>query len=139
MTDAPMPTTIRHLAPPPQRRRRRCGFTLIEIVVVLTLIALLLTIAVPRYFATLDRGRLQVQQQNVAIVRDAIDKFYGDLGRYPETLEELVTKRYLRQVPVDPVSEKANWVVIAPPDASTGAVFDLKPASGSGAADAEKK
>jgi len=134
-----MPTTIRHLAPPPQRRRRRCGFTLIEIVVVLTLIALLLTIAVPRYFATLDRGRLQVQQQNVAIVRDAIDKFYGDLGRYPETLEELVTKRYLRQVPVDPVSEKSNWVVIAPPDASMGAVFDLKPASGSGAADAERK
>ena len=134
-----MPTTIRHLAPPPQRRRRRCGFTLIEIVVVLTLIALLLTIAVPRYFATLDRGRLQVQQQNVAIVRDAIDKFYGDLGRYPETLEELVTKRYLRQVPVDPVSEKSNWVVIAPPDASMGAVFDLKPASASGAADAERK
>ena len=139
MTDAPMPTTIRHLAPPPQRRRRRCGFTLIEIVVVLTLIALLLTIAVPRYFATLDRGRLQVQQQNVAIVRDAIDKFYGDLGRYPETLEELVTKRYLRQVPVDPVSEKPNWVVIAPADASMGAVFDLKPASASGAADAERK
>jgi len=134
-----MPTTIRHFAPSPQRRRRRCGFTLIEIVVVLTLIALLLTIAVPRYFATLDRGRLQVQQQNVAIVRDAIDKFYGDLGRYPETLEELVTKRYLRQVPVDPVSEKPNWVVIAPADASMGAVFDLKPASGSGAADAEKK
>ena len=134
-----MPTTIRHFAPSPQRRRRRCGFTLIEIVVVLTLIALLLTIAVPRYFATLDRGRLQVQQQNVAIVRDAIDKFYGDLGRYPETLEELVTKRYLRQVPVDPVSEKPNWVVIAPADASMGAVFDLKPASASGAADAERK
>ena len=134
-----MPTTIRHLAPLQQRRRRRCGFTLIEIVVVLTLIALLLTIAVPRYFATLDRGRLQVQQQNVAIVRDAIDKFYGDLGRYPETLEELVTKRYLRQVPVDPVSEKPNWVVIAPADASMGAVFDLKPASASGAAASERK
>lgn len=115
------------------------GFTLIEMVVVLTLIALLLTLAIPRYFSTLDRGRLQVQRQNVATLRDAIDKFYGDKGRYPDALEELVSTRYLREVPVDPVTEKPNWVVVAPEDADQGAVFDVKPASKTNVANTEGK
>jgi len=105
------------------------GFTLIEMVVVMTLIALLLTLAIPRYFAVIDNGRLNVQRQNVATIRDAIDKFFGDQGKYPESLEELVSKRYLRQVPLDPVSESANWIVVAPQDSSQGAVFDVQPAT----------
>jgi general secretion pathway protein G len=115
------------------------GFTLIEMVVVMTLIALLLTLAIPRYFAVIDNGRLNVQRQNVATMRDAIDKFFGDQGKYPESLDELVAKRYLRQVPVDPVSESANWVVVAPPDSSQGAVFDVQPAGKSAPATAEGK
>ncbi len=110
---------------PPARRIR--GFTLIEMLVVMTIIALLLTLAVPRYFHSLDYGRANVQKQNVATIRDAIDKFYGDLGRYPDTLDELVSKRYLRHVPVDPVSETSNWVVIAPEDTTLGNVFDVQP------------
>ena len=93
----------------------------------MTLIALLLTLAVPHYFHSLDNGRLNVQRQNVATMRDAIDKFYGDLGRYPDTLDELVTKRYLRQIPLDPVSETPNWVVIAPQDTTLGNVYDIQP------------
>jgi general secretion pathway protein G len=108
--------------------RRRRGFTLIEMLVVMTLIALLLTLAVPRYFAALDNGRARVQQQNVATLRDAIDKFYADQGRYPDALDELVGKHYLRQIPLDPVSEAANWVVTAPPDPSLGNVYDVQPA-----------
>lgn len=104
------------------------GFTLIEMLVVMTLIALLLTLAVPRYFSALDHGRLNVQRQNVATLRDAIDKFFGDQGKYPESLDELVTKRYLRQVPVDPLSEAPDWVVIAPQDPTLGAVYDVQPA-----------
>ncbi|MDH5331637.1 MAG: type II secretion system GspH family protein, partial [Aquincola sp.] len=77
----------------------RRGFTLIEMLVVMTLIALLLTLAVPRYFSTIDNGRLNVQQQNVASLRDAIDKYFGDQGKYPDSLDDLVAKRYLRQVP----------------------------------------
>ncbi len=115
------------------RRARARGFTLIEMLVVMTLIALLLTLAVPRYFHSLDYGRANVQRQNVATLRDAIDKFYGDLGRYPDSLDELVTKRYLRQVPVDPVSETANWVVIAPLDTTLGNVFDVQPPKVDGA------
>lgn len=108
------------------------GFTLIEMVVVMTLIALLLTLAIPRYFAVIDNGRLNVQRQNVATIRDAIDKFFGDQGKYPESLDELVAKRYLRHVPVDPVSESTNWIVVAPQDSSQGAVFDVQPAIRSG-------
>jgi general secretion pathway protein G len=104
------------------------GFTLIEILVVMTLIALLLTLAVPRYFGSLDNGRLRVQQQNMATLRDAIDKFHADQGRYPEDLEEIVTKKYLRQIPVDPVSENTQWVIVAPTDGAEGNVYDVQAA-----------
>lgn len=104
------------------------GFTLIEMLVVMTLIALLLTLAVPRYFNALDTGRMRVQQQNLATLRDAIDKFNADIGRYPDDLEELVVKKYLRQIPLDPVSESANWRVVGPADPSLGNVYDVQPA-----------
>lgn len=105
---------------------RRCGFTLIEMLVVMTLIATLLTLAVPRYFAALDNGRLRVQAQNIATLRDAIDKFYADQGRYPDALGELVTKKYLRQIPLDPVSESPAWTILPPPDTSAGNVYDVQ-------------
>ncbi len=117
----------RPLSPCPVRLPvRAAGFTLIEMLVVMTIIALLLTLALPRYFHSLDYGRANVQRQNVATIRDAIDKFYGDLGRYPDTLDELVAKRYLRQVPVDPVSETSNWVLIPPQDTTLGSIFDVQ-------------
>lgn len=112
------------------------GFTLIEMVVVMSIIALLLTLALPRYFHALDTGRDAVQRQNIATIRDAIDKFSGDRGRYPDSLEELVTARYLRDVPVDPVSEQKNWVVVAPPDPQRGSVYDVRPAAKASDADA---
>lgn len=94
----------------------------------MTLIALLLTLAVPRYFTALDNGRARVQLQNLATLRDAIDKFYADQGRYPNALDELVAKKYLRQIPLDPVTEVANWVVIVPTDPTLGNVYDVQPA-----------
>jgi general secretion pathway protein G len=103
------------------------GFTLIELVVVMSVIALLLTLAVPRYFQSLDNARINVQRQNVAAIREAIDKFYGDQGRYPNALSELVEKRYMRAVPLDPISESSDWVVIAPQDTTLGAVYDVRP------------
>ncbi len=125
------PTSHRHAGRP-------SGFTLIEMLVVMTLIALLLTLAVPRYFHSIDNGKLTVQRQNLATMRDAIDKFYADLGRYPDTLEELVARKYLRQVPMDPVAEVASWTIVAPADAAQGNVYDVMPVgvSASGAAPA---
>jgi len=106
---------------------RHGGFTLIELVVVLALIGLLLSIAAPRYFQIIDSNRERVQRQNLSVMRDAIDKFYGDLGRYPDTLDELVTQHYLREVPVDPVTEQRDWVVVEPGDGKPGAVYDIRP------------
>ncbi len=81
----------------------------------------------PRYFHALDNARVNVQRQNVAALREAIDKFFGDQGRYPATLAELVEKRYLRALPVDPISESNEWIVIAPLDSAQGAVYDVRP------------
>jgi general secretion pathway protein G len=124
-----MHDAARHILAPRPRSSGARGFTLIEMMVVMTLIAILLTLAVPRYFSAIDNGRLNVQRQNVAAIRDAIDKFYGDQGKYPQTLDELVAKRYLRELPMDPVSEAPNWVVVAPLDPTLGAVYDVQPAS----------
>ena len=97
----------------------RCkkGFTLIELLVVMSVIATLLTIAVPRYFQHLERAREASLRESLAVMRDAVDKYRADTGRYPETIEELVAKRYLRKVPPDPITESADtWVIVPPPD-----------------------
>lgn len=105
---------------------RARGFTMIELVVVMAVLGLLLTLAMPRYMASLERGREQVLQNNLAQMREAIDRFYGDNARYPEQLEELVTKRYLRAVPLNPFTEGPDWAVIAPPSGGKGAVYDVR-------------
>ncbi len=105
------------------------GFTLIELMVVMVLIALLLTIAVPRYFSTIDTGKASVQRQNISAIRDAIDKYYGDVGKYPETLQDLVDKKYLRSIPVDPITGQTNWVVVAPTDPNLTGVYDIRSAA----------
>ncbi len=98
---------------------------MIELVVVMAVLGLLLSLAMPRYMASLERGREQVLQNNLAQMREAIDRFYGDNARYPEQLEELVTKRYLRAVPLNPFTEGPDWTVVAPPSGAKGAVFDV--------------
>lgn len=111
------------------RTCRSRGFTLIEIVVVMAIIGLLLTLAVPRYMHSIERGKEQVRQQNIAVMRNAIDQYYGDNGQYPETLDELVAKHYLRSVPLDPVNGDDKWAAVASPDESKPGVYDVVPAS----------
>ncbi len=107
---------------------RRGGFTLIELLVVMAVIATLLTIALPRYFQHLDRAREVTLKESLAVMREAIDKFQGDNGRYPENLEELVTRRYLRKLPLDPLTEAVDtWVLVPPPDEpGSRRVWDVK-------------
>jgi general secretion pathway protein G len=104
------------------------GFTLIELIVVLAILALLLTIAIPRYFAHVDRAKEATLKQDLSVMRDAIDKFHGDKGRYPDTLDELVSTRYIRGVPLDPITESTTtWKVLPPVDTDEkGAVYDVK-------------
>ena len=109
------------------RFRGRTGFTLIELLIVFTIVALLLTIAVPRYFGSLGRSKEAVLKEDLFQLRDAIGKYYGDKGKYPESLEALATEKYLRKVPVDPITESTTtWVVVAPEDPQKGAVYDVK-------------
>ncbi|MEY4864229.1 MAG: hypothetical protein RLZ51_2324 [Pseudomonadota bacterium] len=108
---------------------RTRGFTLIELVIALALLALIISIAVPQYFGLIDRGRVAVQAQSLSVMRDAIDKFHGDRGRYPNSLEELVSTRYLRSIPVDPVTERSDWVILPPRGSAGGKVFDVKSAA----------
>lgn len=103
------------------------GFTLIEVLVVFTLIALLLTIAVPSYLTTVENSREKVQQQNLATIRDALDKFRADQGRFPVNLSELVSRRYLRQIPVDPVSGSVNWRIVARSATGEAGIADVEP------------
>lgn len=104
------------------------GFTVIELLVVLAAIGLLLSIAAPRYIAHLDTARETVLKQDLREMRDAIDKFYGDQGRYPADLKELVTQRYLRALPEDPITQRSDsWVVVVPVNKSAaGAVGDVR-------------
>ncbi|WP_434514408.1 type II secretion system protein [Dechloromonas sp. ARDL1] len=107
---------------------KRGGFTLIELLVVMAVIATLLTIALPRYFTHLDRAREVTLKESLAVMREAIDKFQGDNGRYPENLEELVTRRYLRKLPPDPLTEATDtWILVPPPDEpGSRRVWDVK-------------
>ncbi|MBN9461385.1 MAG: prepilin-type N-terminal cleavage/methylation domain-containing protein [Burkholderiales bacterium] len=105
----------------------RRGFTLIELLVVLAIVATLLSLVAPHYLGSLDKAREAVLRENLATLRSTIDKYYADTGRYPETLEELVERRYLRAVPEDPVARgAAGWIVVPPPKGFKGAVFDVK-------------
>lgn len=107
--------------------KRLRAFTLIELLVVMAIIATLLTIAVPRYFHSIDKSKEAVLREDLNTMRDAIDKYYSDNGKYPETLDDLVTKRYLRKIPVDPITENATtWVIVPPEDPEKGAVYDIK-------------
>lgn len=108
-------------------RARATAFTLIELIVVLAIVATLLTLALPRYFSSIDRSKEAVLKENLYQVRDAIGKYYADKGKYPESIEALTSDKYLRKLPVDPVTESnTTWVIVPPEDPQKGGVFDIK-------------
>jgi general secretion pathway protein G len=105
---------------------KRRGFTLLELLVVMAIIATLLTIAVPRYFGSLQRSREAVLKQDLTTLREAIDKYYGDTGKYPQSLAVLVEKHYLRSIPVDPIARAADkWVVVNADDPEDNGIKDV--------------
>lgn len=104
------------------------GFTLIELLVVLAIVALLLTLAVPRFFPSVDSAKETILQDNLRSMRAVIDQYHSDTGRYPDSLEQLVEKKYLARLPVDPILDSdSGWVIVAPEEEGTpGAVYDVK-------------
>ncbi|MBI5279839.1 MAG: type II secretion system protein [Burkholderiales bacterium] len=107
--------------------RRKAGFTLIELLVVLAIVSTLLLMVTPRYLQRLETSKEAVLRENLRTVRDVIDRFYADTGRYPESLDELVERKYLRALPADPVTEsQATWRTVPVPEGYKGAVYDIR-------------
>jgi general secretion pathway protein G len=105
----------------------RAGFTLIELLVVMAIIATLLSLAAPRYIGNVDKSKDAVLRENLSTLRDVLDKHYADTGKYPAALDELVNARYMRKIPIDPITDSnRTWVVIPPEDPQKGGVFDVR-------------
>jgi general secretion pathway protein G len=105
---------------------KKNGFTLVELMVVLTVIALLLSIVVPDYVGRTRRAEEAVLHENLTALREALDKHYADAGRYPQSLDDLVAKRYLRSIPKDPMTQSAStWIAVPPTDREKGGVYDV--------------
>lgn len=106
---------------------RERAFTLIELLVVMAIIATLLALVAPRYFNSVDKSREAVLREDLATLRDQIDKFYADRGRYPDTLQALVAHKYLRSIPVDPITGSAeSWVAVPPENPDKGGIHDVR-------------
>lgn len=105
----------------------RAGFTLVELLVVMVIIASLLTIAVPRYFNSVEKSREAVLRANLALTRQMLDRYFEDHGKYPDGLDTLVSNRYLRSLPQDPITgSNASWVIVPPAVAENGGVADVR-------------
>jgi general secretion pathway protein G len=108
-------------------RAQGAGFTLIELLVVLAIVSMLLTVAVPRYFQSVETAKQTMLVENLRQTREILDKFYADTGAYPETLEDLVEKNYLKALPFDPVAQGTQqWILVRPKDGVRGRVADVR-------------
>ena len=101
------------------------GFSLVELLVVLAILALLLTLAVPRYFSSIDRAKESALIEDLSTLRESIDKFYGDIGQYPESLSKLVEQKYIRKIPIDPITEKSTTWILLEAEPPLSGVFDV--------------
>jgi general secretion pathway protein G len=103
------------------------GFTLVELLVVMAVLATLLTLVAPRYQDSVVRAKEAVLRENLYQLRDAVDKYHADKARYPETLEALVAERYVRRLPLDPLTDSAaTWIAVPPADPAAAGVADVR-------------
>ncbi|HTG02204.1 MAG TPA: prepilin-type N-terminal cleavage/methylation domain-containing protein [Nitrospirota bacterium] len=110
------------------------GFTLIELMIVLAIMGILLTIAQPSLKQSLTKAREAVLREDLYQMRDALDQYYADNGKYPATLQDLMnlqdhSRSYLRGIPKDPFTGLTDWITVAPEGSEEGGVFDVHSAS----------
>jgi general secretion pathway protein G len=110
------------------------GFTLLELMIVLAIMGILLTIAQPSLKQSIVKARESVLKEDLFQMRDAIDQYYADNGKYPDVLDDLIntedlSRSYLRGIPKDPFTKAADWITVAPAEGSEGGVFDVHSAS----------
>ncbi|MYM90389.1 prepilin-type N-terminal cleavage/methylation domain-containing protein [Rugamonas sp. FT82W] len=110
-----------------QMQRPDRGFTLIELLVTMAIIATLLSLAAPRYYGNVEKAKEATLQQNLATLRDVLDKHFADKGRYPQALDELIVGRYLRAIPRDPFTDSnRTWQLVPPADPQLGGIYDVR-------------
>jgi len=120
--------------------RRSAGFTLMELVIVMTVIAILATIAIPIYQKHIQRAREVVLMKDLFEIRGALDKYYADKEKAPATLQDIVEAGYMRSIPQDPITKSSDtWIPqmedakdTTKPDAKPGIVDVHSGAEGSG-------
>ena len=111
--------------------KNETGFTLIELMIVVTIIGILATLSEPSFRETVVKAREVALKKDLYIFRDGIDQYYADNGVYPPSLKELVTKGYIRALPVDPFTKASDtWVeVMVEGDGKETGVYDVKSGS----------
>lgn len=107
-------------------RRLHQGFTLVEILVVLVIIASLLSVVMPKYIRSLDKAQESALKSNLSSIRIAIDRFYADKGYYPKELNDLKNEKYLRHIPVDPVTKQEDWQLVYLTVDDEQVIYDVK-------------
>jgi general secretion pathway protein G len=100
--------------------KSRKGFTLIELMIVVSIIGILAAIAVPNYKMGIIKAREAVLRENLYGIRTSIDQYYADQGKFPDTIDDMVAKKYLRSLPNDPFTTKSDWAITPPDQPSDG-------------------
>jgi general secretion pathway protein G len=119
------------------------GFTIIELLVVLSIIVILSTMGMAQYRTSVIRSREAVLKEDLFRMNDAIDQYYADRGQYPATLDALVSEGYMRKIPVDPLTNQPDWQTVpSEPDpnnpTATPGIYTVKSASDATALDGTK-
>ena len=121
-----MPNGRRHNSSSPGKLKDRQGFTLIEMMIVVSILSILATMALPSFQKSLVRAKETNLRRTLFIMRDTIDQYYADHGRYPDSLQDLEAKKYIRQIPMDPFTGSSDtWITIPPEGFAEGTVYDV--------------